>query len=209
MDGVRPNSMDMRLVVLILFSDEIMYNARLHPEQYSNTFSDAQVKKLHDSMMFVCKTSIDCLADSDKFPEDWLMKHRWGKGKKDGAKLPNGAKITFLKVGGRTSAVVPSVQKKTGAVAGDVDSEDMNGAEGSEEDTKPKKGGKRKGKPVKEEDEADEEEDQDEVPAAKKKKMTTNGTPKKEKLQMVDIKSEESGGRRRSGRASRVNYTED
>jgi formamidopyrimidine-DNA glycosylase len=47
------------------------------------------------------------------------MKHRWSKGKKE-AKLPNGQKIIFLQVGGRTSAVVPSVQKKTGAVAADV-----------------------------------------------------------------------------------------
>jgi hypothetical protein len=158
-------------------------------------------------MMFVCKTSIDCLADSDKFPEDWLMKHRWGKGKKDGGKLPNGAKITFLKVGGRTSAVVPSVQKKTGAVAGDVDSEEINGASGSDEETKPKKGGKRKTKAVKEE-ETDEEDEQDETPAPKKKKTATNGTLKKGKAQKVDIKSEGASGRRKSGRASRVNYTE-
>jgi formamidopyrimidine-DNA glycosylase len=48
------------------------------------------------------------------------MKHRWVKGKKDAAKLPNGDRIIFLTVGGRTSAVVPSVQKKTGEVAGDV-----------------------------------------------------------------------------------------
>jgi formamidopyrimidine-DNA glycosylase len=70
---------------------------------------------------------VDLLADSSKFPEDWLFKHRWGKGKKDSVTtLPNGAKITFLTVGGRTSCVIPSVQKKTGAVAGDVN-EDENG----------------------------------------------------------------------------------
>lgn len=60
------------------------------------------------------------------------MKHRWGKGKKGDAKrLPNGAKIEFVTVGGRTSAVVPSVQKKTGPVAGDVknEAEEKNGEE--------------------------------------------------------------------------------
>ena len=82
--------------------------------------------------MFVCNTAVDALAESDYFPSDWLMKHRWGKGKKDGSKLPNGAKITFLKVGRRTSAIVPSVQKKTGAVAGDI-SEDADGGEDEEE----------------------------------------------------------------------------
>jgi hypothetical protein len=43
------------------------------------------------------------------------MRHR------KAGKLPTGEKIILLKVGGRTSAVVPSLQKKTGAVAGDVD----------------------------------------------------------------------------------------
>ena len=55
------------------------------------------------------------------------MKHRWDKGKKgeDANRLPNGEKIVHLKVGGRTSAIVPSVQKKTAAVAGDVDPADL------------------------------------------------------------------------------------
>ncbi|KAF7950243.1 hypothetical protein EAE96_007534 [Botrytis aclada] len=113
--------------------DEILYNARLHPEQYSNTFSSEEIKRLHTSTMSICQTAVDLLADSSKFPDDWMFKHRWGKGKKDGpTALPNGEKITFLTVGGRTSCVVPSVQKKTGAVAGDMkkrstssDSEDV------------------------------------------------------------------------------------
>jgi formamidopyrimidine-DNA glycosylase len=62
------------------------------------------------------------------------MKHRWDKGKKGANVLPNGEKIIHLKVGGRTSAVVPSVQKKTGPVAGDVKEEDLD----SDEDVKPK-----------------------------------------------------------------------
>lgn len=63
-------------------------------------------------------------SDSSRFPEDWLFKHRWGKGKKGDPKvLSNGAKIEFVTVGGRTSAIVPSVQKKTGPVAGDVKKE--------------------------------------------------------------------------------------
>ncbi|KAK7193484.1 hypothetical protein DPSP01_000044 [Paraphaeosphaeria sporulosa] len=138
--------------------DEIMYQAKLHPEQYSNTFSDAQVAELHKAMMYVCNTAVDTLAESDKFPEDWLMKHRWGKGKKDGQKLPNGAKITFLKVGGRTSAVVPSVQKKTGPVMGDV-SEDMDNEENDNEEPKPKRAAKRKTKAKKENEDSEESEE--------------------------------------------------
>lgn len=64
---------------------------------------------------------MDLLADSSKFPDEWLFNHRWGKGKKDApTTLPNGEKITFLTVGGRTSCVAPSLQKKSGPVAGDI-----------------------------------------------------------------------------------------
>ena len=102
-----------------------MYNAKIHPEQYSNTLSSAQIAQLHKSLHYVCSLAVETKADSSQFPEGWLFKHRWGKGKKDSAnRLPNGAKIVFVTVGGRTSAVVPSVQKETGKVAGDVKEED-------------------------------------------------------------------------------------
>jgi formamidopyrimidine-DNA glycosylase len=94
--------------------DEILYNAKIHPEQYSNTLSSAQVEQLHESMMHVCVIAVGELADSKKFPEGWLFKHRWNKGKKGEELnvLPNGEKIVHVTVGGRTSAIVPSVQKK-------------------------------------------------------------------------------------------------
>lgn len=230
-----------------------MFQAKLHPEQYSNTFSDEQVKRLYDAMMYVCDTAVQANGDSDSFPQDWLMKHRWGKGKKEASKLPTGEKITFLKVGGRTSAIVPSVQKKTAAVAGDVS--DNAEAEDSEADTKPKKSNKRKAQAVKEEDEEVEEkapakakggrktvkevkeetkDASEEAPAkpkrtskkvkeqvkeeteaetvgeieeeqpAKKRKTTANGTSKKMKTPAKEGKpSEDTTGKRRSGRLSR------
>jgi formamidopyrimidine-DNA glycosylase len=85
---------------------------------------------------------VDLLAESSQFPEEWLFKHRWGKGKRIKKKeLPNGEKIVYITVGGRTSAVVPSVQKKTGPVAGDVKSEVDDDASPDEDegDQKPNK----------------------------------------------------------------------
>ncbi|KAK6443259.1 hypothetical protein LTR95_000084 [Oleoguttula sp. CCFEE 5521] len=128
-------------------ADEVLYMARLHPEQYSNTFDDEQIKRLHDSMVNVCTLAVDTLSDSSQFPETWLMKHRWNKGKKDSNVLPNGEKITHVTVGGRTSAIVPSVQKKTAAVAGDVES-------GDETAVRPAKGKKRKAASQDSDDEA-------------------------------------------------------
>lgn len=211
--------------------DEIMYNAKMHPEQYANTLNDAQIKQLHKSIHYICKTACDLLADSEKFPEDWLFKHRWGKGKKDATKrLPNGEKIMFLTVGGRTSAVIPSVQKKTGAVA-----KEMSEAE-DPEDEKPK--GKGKGKAKKEpetngdtepvgkgkkrkvkEEELVEEEVEKPAKAAKgsKKRVKQEGVEEKEaeppvkaakgskKANKNHLKDEAvpAGGRRRSARQSK------
>lgn len=138
--------------------DELLYDARIHPEQYSNTLSAAQMKQLHKSIHYVCSTAVDLLAESDRFPEEWLFKHRWGKGKKDAPqRLPNGEKIKFVTVGGRTSAIVPSVQKKTGEVAADVkerDSEDENGAEEDDAEEQKPKSAKRKAR-----DDVEEEDD--------------------------------------------------
>jgi formamidopyrimidine-DNA glycosylase len=150
-------------------ADEILYQARIHPEQYSNTFSDAQIKALHDALISVCTIAVETLADTKKFPDDWIMKYRWDKGKKDSNVMPNGEKIVHITVGGRTSAVVPSRQKKTGAVAGDVDEADLD-------DEKPAKGKKRK---------STADEDEDEKPVAKKagrgkKNAVTNGVKDEE-----------------------------
>jgi formamidopyrimidine-DNA glycosylase len=145
-------------------ADEILYQARIHPEQYSNTFDDEQIKRIHDNLIGVCTTACELLADSSRFPENWLMKYRWDKGKKDANVLPNGAKIVHLKVGGRTSAVVPSVQKKTAAVAGDVESE----SDDAEASSKTTKGQKRKAKVEGDEDEEDEIKGEEEQKPAKR-----------------------------------------
>lgn len=136
--------------------DEILYDAKIHPEQYSNTLSDEQLKQLHKSIHHICGTAVELLADSEQFPETWLFKHRWGKGKKDASTtLPNGEKIVFLTVGGRTSAVIPSVQKKTGPVAKEIDDTEDAGEEAAPK--KPKKAASKKRKPAADEEVEDED----------------------------------------------------
>ena len=136
---------------------------------------------------------MDLLADSEKFPEHWLFKHRWGKGKKNQPSvLPNGEKIVFLTVGGRTSAVVPSVQKKTGAVSKDVSDED-----GNDSQSQPKR---------KRETPHKEEENDSEPDAGKTKGRKGSGKQSKESVKSEskeDIKQESEttfAGRRRSTR---------
>lgn len=100
--------------------DEVLFQSKIHPEQYAHTLAKSQISELHKQLMEVVRIAIETKSDADLFPESWLFKHRWGKGKKAVHQMPNGDKITFLTVGGRTSAIVPTLQKKTGAVAGDV-----------------------------------------------------------------------------------------
>jgi formamidopyrimidine-DNA glycosylase len=117
-----------------------MYHAKIHTEQRSDTLSDGQLKQLHKSIHYICGTAVELLGDEEKFPETWLFNYRWGKGKKDAPKaLPNGEKIVFLTVGGRTSAVIPSVQKKTGPLA-----KEMSEAESAGEEDASKKKAKQK-----------------------------------------------------------------
>jgi formamidopyrimidine-DNA glycosylase len=191
-----------------------MYHAKLHPEQYSDTFSDEQLAQLHKSIMHVCHTAVESLADSSKFPDDWIFKYRWGKGKKDApTTLPNGEKLAFLTVGGRTSCIVPSLQKKTGKVAGDVKKEDLQ--EIKAEDEKPKKGKgavtatveKSNGKSTAGRKRAAIKEETVEGEVDKKVNGTTAKRSKKAPKEVEEkgskVEAEPSPGRRRSARVSR------
>lgn len=134
-----------------LQSDEILYHAAIHPETNTRDLSTGQISRLYESLHEVSSLAVSTHADPGKFPDTWLFKHRWGKGKKDSPNvLLNGAKISFITVGGRTTAVVANVQKKTEVFAGpeEVRDEPEKPAEGNqdedEEKTKPKKSGARK-----------------------------------------------------------------
>ncbi|KAK0455925.1 Formamidopyrimidine-DNA glycosylase N-terminal domain-containing protein [Armillaria borealis] len=97
-----------------LCPDEILYHAHVHPEQRCNTLTEEQVARLREKMVYVCETAAEANADDTKFPDNWLFKHRWGKGKKAAHNmvLPSGepATIKWITVGGRTSAFVFELQ---------------------------------------------------------------------------------------------------
>ncbi|KAF9654274.1 AtMMH-1 [Thelephora ganbajun] len=96
-------------------ADEILYHARIHPEYRANTLSTQQIKKLHFWIAEVCKVAVSVDADDAKFPDDWLFKHRWGKGKGETKifTLPSGKRGTlrWVTIGGRTSAFIGELQK--------------------------------------------------------------------------------------------------
>ncbi|KAF0904033.1 hypothetical protein E2562_031550 [Oryza meyeriana var. granulata] len=91
-------------------ADEVLYQSRTHPLQIASSLSREGCEALHQSIQEVVKYAVEVDADCDRFPEEWLFHHRWGK--KPGK--VNGKKIEFITAGGRTTAYVPQLQKLTG-----------------------------------------------------------------------------------------------
>ena len=62
-------------------------------------------------MLRICAEACSCNADSASFPEHWLFHHRWQNLTKGSVGSPLG-QIHFDTVGGRTTAFLPTVQRK-------------------------------------------------------------------------------------------------
>ena len=75
--------MDMNLIHCRAPTDEILYQARVHPEQRCNTLTESNMAALHLQTSEVCRIAVEAKADDSKFPENWLFKHRW-------VRLPDG-----------------------------------------------------------------------------------------------------------------------
>lgn len=144
-------------------------------------------------------TAVEADADASKFPSTWLFSARWSKGKKQKdfilvrflllfylsfsttwtdrtvpREQPDGtsSSISFVTVGGRTSAVVDKVQILPEGIV------------------KPKRGGGAKGKrKAKDEEEVSDEETEEVVPPKKKPKKG-KGTVRKVKVEVEEVVEE-------------------
>ncbi|XWW98592.1 hypothetical protein V2A60_006592 [Cordyceps javanica] len=196
-------------------ADETLYHAKMHPEQYCDDFSDTEIKKLYDTICYVCDLAVEKLGDSDQFPEHWLFNHRWGKGgKNSSSKLPNGEKLSFITVGGRTSCFAPAIQKKTGRVTANAKTEPLVKEESGDENVPPKKVRRSTGKTAKEESahesalpekggkptrKAAKSEEKSTTPAkGKRSKPASSETSNNKKAKVETVAND--AGRRRSGR---------
>jgi len=95
-------------------ADEVLYQSGIHPETAAHALSLMQAAALHAQIVAVISTACSVDADSSKFPAEWLFHRRWGKGKGASPVTSAGHPITFITVGGRTSAVVQAVQGSRG-----------------------------------------------------------------------------------------------
>jgi len=89
-------------------ADEILYQARLDPRRPAGGLADGEVQRLGRKLAEVTRRAVAVDADKERFPRTWLFHHRWGR--RAGARTARGEAIEFLRVGGRTTAWVPSVQ---------------------------------------------------------------------------------------------------
>ena len=71
-------------------ADEVLFQAHIHPNEIisSKISKDLEyvhpvIKQLYDSLIYVCEEAVRVEGDVAKFPDDWLMLHRWGKGRKE------------------------------------------------------------------------------------------------------------------------------
>ncbi|SCY41490.1 formamidopyrimidine-DNA glycosylase [Nonlabens sp. Hel1_33_55] len=89
-------------------ADEILYQAKIHPEKKIENMTEEDIKNVFDAMKKVIEVAIENDAHYDSFPEDFLMHFR----EKDGTCFHTGGKIEKIKVGGRATYFSPQWQEK-------------------------------------------------------------------------------------------------
>lgn len=91
-----------------VYSDEMLYQAGIHPKIKSGKLSEVRIGELYRKMKHVLQMAIDKEADVSRMPGSWLLPNR-----EEGADCPGcNGKIRTIKVTGRTAYYCPSCQKK-------------------------------------------------------------------------------------------------
>ncbi|PON90064.1 Formamidopyrimidine-DNA glycosylase [Trema orientale] len=92
-------------------ADEVLYQARIHPLQVAASLSKECCATLNKCIKEVIEKAVEVGADSSQFPNNWIFHSRE---KKPGKAFVDGKKIEFITAGGRTTALVPELQKLSG-----------------------------------------------------------------------------------------------
>ncbi|NHF58446.1 DNA-formamidopyrimidine glycosylase [Flavobacteriaceae bacterium TP-CH-4] len=88
-------------------ADEILYQAKIHPEKKVEDMSEKHIETVFDAMKKVIEVAIEHDAHYNDFPNDFLMHFR-----KEGATCHHtGAEIKKMKVGGRSTYFSPEWQE--------------------------------------------------------------------------------------------------
>ena len=91
-----------------VYSDEILYQCKIHPKTKANALSEKETKLLYRKMHEVLQMAIDKEGERSEFPENYLISHR-----KDGDDCPVcDGKIKKIQVSGRSTYFCPSCQEQ-------------------------------------------------------------------------------------------------
>lgn len=91
-----------------VYSDEMLYQGKIHPKLKTNKLSEAGKKQLFKKMKSVLETAIKKEGVRKDLPKSWLIQHR-----EDGADCPKcEGEVKKIKVGGRSTYFCPSCQEE-------------------------------------------------------------------------------------------------
>ncbi len=89
-----------------VYADEILFQAGIRPKRQMKELDNARLDILFEKMKAVLKTAVDCRADVDQFPDDYLLPRR-----EAGGVCPKcGAGIKRIKVSNRSAYYCPDCQ---------------------------------------------------------------------------------------------------
>lgn len=89
-----------------VYSDEILFQSRIHPRRKCRNLSGTELEEVYDQMKFVLNRAIEARAEPEEMPEDFLLSRR-----ETGGDCPNcSGEIERVKVSGRSSYFCPSCQ---------------------------------------------------------------------------------------------------
>lgn len=100
--------MDQKMVAGIgnIYADEILFRCGLHPTARLDRLSEEQRREVFDAMKTVLRTAVDCGADADRMPDEFLLPSR-----AEGADCPRcGTSLVREKVGQRSAYFCPACQ---------------------------------------------------------------------------------------------------
>jgi formamidopyrimidine-DNA glycosylase len=91
-----------------VYSDEILFQARVHPQHRVNRLSERTLDKVYKLMKSVLNKTIGYQADPARIPKSWLLRHR-----EKGAKCPRcGKGLHRLTINQRSAYICPNCQKR-------------------------------------------------------------------------------------------------
>jgi formamidopyrimidine-DNA glycosylase len=106
---IKPALMDQGIIAGIgnVYSDEILFHARIHPSQPLDSLGEDQLKKIYASMKKVLKTAIQHHADPSLMPPHYLLRIR-----SQGGRCPRcKGELKTRKISGRSAVFCPRCQQ--------------------------------------------------------------------------------------------------